>query len=398
MGDPQLTDPVDPRHGHQRQGLDGADDHAPADGARPHRRHVHEPAPRADQRTHHPQRRADQRRGLRRADRRRRRPRGASPVCARPTSRRSPPPRSAGSPTSPSTSPSSRSGCSAAGTRPTSSTPQVAVVTNIGLDHTEFAGPTLADIAAREGGHHQARQRRLSSARPTQTWSTIFDAEGGASRLDRGEDFDVVDNQLAVGGRSVDLRTPTTVYPDVFVPLHGAHQGDNAAVALAAVEAFFAAPLPRDVVTEGFADVEMPGRFEVIGSPAAGDHRRRPQPARRRHLRAGVLRRLPPGGAADPRGRARCATRTRCSPRCAPTSSTSSSPARRRRRAACRRPTSPPRRARLGCDEVVRADTVDRRLQAGDAPRRRRRRDPRHRLALRRRRGTPLRARAAHCR
>ncbi len=49
------------------------------------------------------------------------------------------------------------------------------------------------------------------------------------------------------------------------MPLHGAHQGDNAAVALTAVEAFFAAPLAEEIVNEGFANVEMPGRFEVMG-------------------------------------------------------------------------------------------------------------------------------------
>jgi dihydrofolate synthase/folylpolyglutamate synthase len=63
----------------------------------------------------------------------------------------------------------------------------------------------------------------------------------------------------------LDLRTPTTFYPDVFVPLHGRHQGDNAVVALTAVEAFFASPVPLDLVTEGFAEVLMPGRFEVLG-------------------------------------------------------------------------------------------------------------------------------------
>jgi dihydrofolate synthase/folylpolyglutamate synthase len=55
------------------------------------------------------------------------------------------------------------------------------------------------------------------------------------------------------------------VYTDVFVPLHGRHQGDNAVVALTAVEAFFASPVPGDLVTEGFAEVLMPGRFEAMG-------------------------------------------------------------------------------------------------------------------------------------
>ena len=68
-----------------------------------------------------------------------------------------------------------------------------------------------------------------------------------------------------MGGRLLDLRTPTTIHTDVFVPLHGSHQGENASVALTAVETFFASPLSEEVVTEGFASVEVPGRFEVVG-------------------------------------------------------------------------------------------------------------------------------------
>jgi dihydrofolate synthase/folylpolyglutamate synthase len=75
----------------------------------------------------------------------------------------------------------------------------------------------------------------------------------------------VLEQQLALGGRQMDMRTPTTIYPEVFVPLHGRHQADNAVVALTAVEAFFASPVPADIVTEGFAQVLMPGRFEVMG-------------------------------------------------------------------------------------------------------------------------------------
>jgi dihydrofolate synthase/folylpolyglutamate synthase len=63
----------------------------------------------------------------------------------------------------------------------------------------------------------------------------------------------------------LDIRTPTTIYPDVFVPLHGAYQGTNAAVALTAVETFFAAPPSEEIVVEGMAQVSMPGRFEVLG-------------------------------------------------------------------------------------------------------------------------------------
>jgi len=141
---------------------------------------------------------------------------------------------------------------------------QVAVITNIGLDHTEFAGPRLTDIAYEKAGIIKASSAAVIGATEPELVQ-IFRDEGGATNLVRGEDFETVDNSLAIGGRALDLRTPTTIYPDVFLPMHGAHQGENAAIALAATETFFAAPLPEDVVHEGFANVEMPARFEVLG-------------------------------------------------------------------------------------------------------------------------------------
>ncbi|MEZ5204413.1 MAG: cyanophycin synthetase [Acidimicrobiales bacterium] len=80
----------------------------------------------------------------------------------------------------------------------------------------------------------------------------------------RGTDFDCDQHVLAVGGRSLELRTPHHVVDDVPLPLHGAHQADNAAIALAAVEAFFDRALDDEVVREGFAAVTVPGRFEVV--------------------------------------------------------------------------------------------------------------------------------------
>ena len=141
---------------------------------------------------------------------------------------------------------------------------QVAVITNIGLDHTEYAGPTTADIAREKSGIIKPGSA-VVIGETDPSLVDVFARAGGATSFVRGEDFDVLDNQLALQGRVVDLRTPTTVYPEVFVPLYGAHQGDNAAVALTAVEAFFAAPVAPDLVAEGFAAVTMPGRFEVLG-------------------------------------------------------------------------------------------------------------------------------------
>lgn len=141
---------------------------------------------------------------------------------------------------------------------------QVAVVTNIGLDHTEYAGPTKAHIATEKSGIVKPGSAVVVGESDPEL-ARIFVEAGGAAHFLRGEHFDVVENQLALGGRLVDLRTPTTLYPEVFVPMHGRHQGDNASAALMAVEAFFAAPLAGDVVEEGFSHVQMPGRFEVMG-------------------------------------------------------------------------------------------------------------------------------------
>jgi dihydrofolate synthase / folylpolyglutamate synthase len=140
----------------------------------------------------------------------------------------------------------------------------VAVVTNIGMDHTEFAGPTLEHIAREKSGIIKAHSATVvGETRPELV--SIFRDAGGASLLVADDDFEAMGNRLAIGGRLVDIRTPTTIYTDVYVPLHGAHQGTNAAVALVAVETFFAAPLAEDVVLEGFAETVMPGRFEVLG-------------------------------------------------------------------------------------------------------------------------------------
>jgi len=141
---------------------------------------------------------------------------------------------------------------------------QVAVITNIGLDHMEFAGPTRADIAREKAGIIKP-QSVVVCGESDPEMVAIFAAADGASLLVRKTDFEVDSNQLALGGRVIDVRTPTTIYPEVLVPLHGRHQADNAIVAITAVEAFFARALESDVIDEAFAAVTMPGRFEVLG-------------------------------------------------------------------------------------------------------------------------------------
>jgi dihydrofolate synthase/folylpolyglutamate synthase len=141
---------------------------------------------------------------------------------------------------------------------------EVAVITNIALDHTEFAGPTLEDIAREKVGISKSGSS-LVVGDENPSLDHIWATADRAKLLKRGFDFDLVDNQLAVGGRSIDVRTARRFYGQLHVPLHGRHQGDNASIAVAAVEEFFDAPLEESIVAEGLAGVEMPGRFEVLG-------------------------------------------------------------------------------------------------------------------------------------
>jgi dihydrofolate synthase/folylpolyglutamate synthase len=144
----------------------------------------------------------------------------------------------------------------------------VAVVTNVSYDHTDVLGPTLEGIAADKAGIAKAGSRVVIGETDPELVSILEERAGAAAAASvwvAGRDFGCESNRLAVGGRLVTLWTTGGRYEDVLVPLHGAHQGANAACALAAVEAFFGDPLAPDVVEEGFAAVRVPGRLEVLG-------------------------------------------------------------------------------------------------------------------------------------
>lgn len=140
----------------------------------------------------------------------------------------------------------------------------VAVVTNIALDHMEYAGPTLDHIAREKAGIIKSSSV-LVLGETDELLREIFLAEPARAQLIRDEDFGCEDNFLAIGGRMITIRTPRSKYEDVLVPLHGQHQGDNASLAICAVEAFFDDVINREILDDGMSMVAMPGRFEVMG-------------------------------------------------------------------------------------------------------------------------------------
>ena len=140
---------------------------------------------------------------------------------------------------------------------------QVAVLTNISLDHAETIGPALSDIATEKVGIVKSGSVFVL-AETNPSLLPILGVTEAAETWVRGSHFRCGANVLAHEGRVVDLSTPGGTYPGIFLPVHGPYQGENAAVALAAVEAFFGAPLARDVVAEAFAGLRLPGRLEVV--------------------------------------------------------------------------------------------------------------------------------------
>jgi dihydrofolate synthase/folylpolyglutamate synthase len=140
----------------------------------------------------------------------------------------------------------------------------VAVVTNVGQDHTDLVGDWRVKIAREKAGVIKPGST-LVLGETDEALAPIFYRAGAAEVWERDREFACEANELAVGGRLLALRTPWHTLDDVFLSLHGAHQGDNAACALAAAEAFFAQPLDEDVVVQAFGAVTMPGRFEIVG-------------------------------------------------------------------------------------------------------------------------------------
>ena len=139
----------------------------------------------------------------------------------------------------------------------------VAVVTSVGGDHTDFAPGWEVAVATEKAGIIGPRSTAvLGDVAPELVG--VFEAEGPEQLLLLGRDFSVEQDQVAVGGHLVTLRGVHARHEDLFLPVHGVHQVDNAAVALAATEAFFHRAVPDEVAQQAFGAVELPGRFEVV--------------------------------------------------------------------------------------------------------------------------------------
>ncbi|MEZ7851315.1 MAG: folylpolyglutamate synthase/dihydrofolate synthase family protein [Candidatus Nanopelagicales bacterium] len=148
--------------------------------------------------------------------------------------------------------------------------PQVAVITPVDLDHQEYLGETIREIAGEKAGIlANADAAVLGPQSPEAALILIGACEDADLQPTRfGVEYGVNSQALAVGGQLLSLHGLRGDYSEIFLPLFGEHQGNNAAVALAACETFLGsallAPLDEDLVREGFATVISPGRLEIL--------------------------------------------------------------------------------------------------------------------------------------
>ncbi|HET8588318.1 MAG TPA: folylpolyglutamate synthase/dihydrofolate synthase family protein [Nakamurella sp.] len=146
----------------------------------------------------------------------------------------------------------------------------VAVITPIGVDHVDYLGPDLESIAGNKAGIIKAGATAVIGAQEPEAMTVILRraVQQDATVARFGSEFTVLERDIAVGGQLLTVQGLSGVYREVFLPLHGAHQAGNAAVALAAVEAFLGAgrdrALDERTVQDGFAAVASPGRLERV--------------------------------------------------------------------------------------------------------------------------------------
>jgi dihydrofolate synthase / folylpolyglutamate synthase len=150
----------------------------------------------------------------------------------------------------------------------------VAVVTPISIDHARYLGSTVGEIATDKAGIIKPGAVAVLAQQPPEAAEALLRraADVGATVAREGLEFGVLERELAVGGQQLSVRGLLGDYPDLFLPLFGAHQAGNLACAIAAVEAFARTPdsdlgeqgLDLAIVRQAAATMSSPGRLEII--------------------------------------------------------------------------------------------------------------------------------------
>ncbi|MEY5057454.1 MAG: hypothetical protein RI987_258 [Actinomycetota bacterium] len=146
----------------------------------------------------------------------------------------------------------------------------VAVFTPIDLDHVERLGSTIAEIAKTKSGIIKPDAIVISAKQPADAENVLRAVAGERAESISffGDSFDVVSTEINALGQTVTIKSLAGEYSDLNLPVHGSYQAQNAALAVAAVEAFLGGGTQRimdDVVRAAFADFSSPGRLQIVG-------------------------------------------------------------------------------------------------------------------------------------
>jgi dihydrofolate synthase / folylpolyglutamate synthase len=141
----------------------------------------------------------------------------------------------------------------------------VAVITNVQLDHTDVAGPTRAAIAAEKAGIIKPGAT-LVLGETDPALRAFFEARQPGRILTAGREMSWRNRRVTPAGSVADLTTPWGTRTGITVGMPGAHQCDNALLALTAAEAFTGAPIGAAAVTAALSAAHVPGRFEIVGA------------------------------------------------------------------------------------------------------------------------------------
>ena len=146
--------------------------------------------------------------------------------------------------------------------------PEVAVITNISLDHTRILGNTVAKIAAEKAGIIKAGTVVVTARQSPAARAVIEQAarDAGAAFVDATEVVRVLDEDAnGPGPQRLTLAGRRGTYR-LALPLLGEHQVDNARAAVAALEALAdrGFPLRKEAVETGVSDVEWAGRAQLL--------------------------------------------------------------------------------------------------------------------------------------
>ncbi len=140
---------------------------------------------------------------------------------------------------------------------------EVAVITNIGKDHTDGKKEWRREIAAEKAGII-VEGKPLLLGHSEEDVLDLFLAENPEPLFQNGKDFLVEDSLPAVGGQVISVRGIFGRYKEIFLPLYGKRQAENAALALASAEIFLEGSIPEDAIEDAFADLSIPGRLEIL--------------------------------------------------------------------------------------------------------------------------------------